>query len=190
VIVPDEKWVGKRKDIVLGNVTLELHYLGPNHGLGNTVFILPSAKVAYIVDNVTPNRVGFTILPDFNIKEWERTLGEYLEMDFEKVIFSHSADKEPIKGGDKEDIAKMKQYIQDIRDGIHAEIAKGTNPFYIPSTLKLPKYKNCAFFDQWLEMNIWAVLLEEQLGPYLSRTPRMMKPTPRKSWSILGALFG
>jgi len=184
VILPDEKWSGKQKDITLGRVTMELRYFGANHGLGNTVFLIPSAKVAFIADNVTPNRVGFATMPDFNIKQWERSLGEYLELDFEKAIYSHNNNPEPIKGGDKEDIAEMKQYIKDIRDGIHAEFKKGTNPFLIPSTLKLPKYKDWVGYEQWLTMNIWAVLLDEHMGPYLNRTPKKIKK--KGIWAIFG----
>ncbi|MFQ5596766.1 MAG: MBL fold metallo-hydrolase [Nitrospiria bacterium] len=65
--LPDESWAGNRKDIVLGGTTLELHYLGMNHGLGMTVFRLPKEKIVYIADLVAPNRVLFGIAPDFNI---------------------------------------------------------------------------------------------------------------------------
>lgn len=50
--VPKESWGGNRKDITLGGTTVELHYLGMNHGLGMTVFLIPSQKVAYIADLV------------------------------------------------------------------------------------------------------------------------------------------
>ena len=108
MILPDEAWSGSRNDVTLGDVTLELHYLGANHGLGNTAFLLPAANIA---DNVSPNRIGFTILPDWDIKECERTLGEYLDLDFEKAIYSHCNNPEPIKGGDKEDIIEMIQFL-------------------------------------------------------------------------------
>merc|ERR1712123_121640 len=181
IVLPDKTWTGK-KVITLGKVTLQLRYFGLNHGLGNTMFLLPAAKVAYIADNVTPNSIGFTVMPDFDIKEWERTLGEYLELDFEKAIYSHNNNPEPVKGGDKEDVMQVKEYLKDIRDGIHAELKKGTNPFKIPETLKLPKYKNWVHYDEWLEMNIWAVFLDEHMGPYLARAPRMIKAHPTKSW--------
>ena len=190
IVLPDETWSGKQKDITLGEVTLELRYFGANHGLGNTVFLLPAAKVVYIADNVTPNSIGFTVMPDFDIKEWERTLGEYLELDFEKAIYSHNNNPEPVKGGDKEDVMQVKEYLKDIRDGIHAELKKGTNPFKIPETLKLPKYKNWVHYDEWLEMNIWAVFLDEHMGPYLARAPKMIKAHPTKSWGSIKAIFG
>ena len=84
--LPDEIWAGNRKDIVLGGKTIELHYMGMSHGLGMTVFLLPKEQIAYIADIVTPNRVLFAIVPDFNIKEWARTLTEVEKMDWTKRL--------------------------------------------------------------------------------------------------------
>ena len=38
MMLPDEGWNGKRKDLTLGNTTIEMHYVGMSHGLGMTVF--------------------------------------------------------------------------------------------------------------------------------------------------------
>lgn len=83
---PDMVWDGKSRNISLGDVTIEMHYLGLNHGLGMTVFVVPELRVAYIGDLVSPNRVMFSIVPDFNIGEWERTLGEILTLNFDTAV--------------------------------------------------------------------------------------------------------
>ena len=98
--VPDESWSGRRKDITLGDKTIELHYLGLNHGLGMTVFLLRAPRVAYFADLVTPNRVLFSIVPDFNIREWERSLEEILKLDFDKAVYSHSEKTDAFAGRD------------------------------------------------------------------------------------------
>lgn len=164
--IPAQSWTGNRKDVELGGTKVELHYLGMNHGLGMTVFLLPQSKIAYIADLVTPNRLAFTIVPDFNIREWERSLEEILQMDFDKAVFSHNEKKDRLAGGTKEDVALQSQYVKDLRAGFYAELQKGTNPFLIPKVLKLPKYKDWVMYDQWLEMNIWRILSDEFLGPY------------------------
>ena len=143
------------------------------------MFLLPDAKVAYIADNVTPNRVGFTIMPDFDVDEWKRTLGEYLDIDFDKAVYSHNNNPDAIKGGDKEDIKQFKEFLEDIQEGIEKEIAEGTNPFAVPSILNLPKYKDWAQYDDWLEMNIWAV--------FLRKSPKLLKP---KKFCGIKAIFG
>ena len=162
--LPDESWIGKRKDLTLGGKTIELHYVGMSHGLGMTVFILPEEKIAYIADVVTPNRVGFAILPDFNIKEWIRALSEIEEMNFNKAIFSHSHAKAPL--GNKSDVTKTREYIQDLQMAIIDEFKKGTPFGAIPNTVELPKYKLWAMYEEWLPLNVWRVMLDMHMGPF------------------------
>ncbi|MDW3648893.1 MAG: MBL fold metallo-hydrolase [Bacteroidia bacterium] len=164
--IPDESWAGSRKDISLGDMTIELHYLGMNHGLGMTVFLIPDQKIAYIADLVTPKRVLMSVVPDFNIREWERSLAEIIEMDFEKAVYSHNESENALQGGDKQDARDNLQFIKDIRAGIYAEFQKGTYAYSIPSILKLPQYKGWAMYEEWLSMNIWRVLLDEYMGPF------------------------
>lgn len=170
--VPDESWRGTRKDLTLGDMTLELHYLGMNHGLGMTVFRLPEQKVAYIADLVTPNRVLFNIVPDFNIREWERSLEEILELDFDRAVYSHNAKPKALQGGTKQDVTDNLQFIRDLRDAMYAEFQKGTNPMMVPSIVQVPKYKSWAMYDQWLEMNAWRLLLDDWMGPFPWRPDR------------------
>ncbi len=164
--IPKEVWAGNRKDITLDDVTVELHYLGMNHGMGMTVFLLPKYNLAYIADIVTPNRLPFAIVPDFNIDGWMNSLEEVLKMDFDKAVFSHNEYENPLLGGNKKDVELQLQFIKDLRAGFFAELQKGTNPFMIPKVLKLPKYEHWVGYDDWLEMNIWRILSDAFLGPY------------------------
>ena len=163
---PDESWEGCENSITLGGTTVEMHYLGINHGLGMTVFVVPDKQVAYIADLVTPNRVLFSIVPDFNIPEWERSLEEILELNFEKAVYSHNASPNAIEGGDKQDVQFTLDFIQDIRSAIFAEFQNGTPGEMIPTTVQLPQYQNLAGYDEWLPMNVWRVMLDIFMGPY------------------------
>ena len=162
MVLPDESWAGNRKNIELDKRTIELYYFGMNHGLGMTVFRLPKDKIIFIADIVTPNRLLFTIVPDFNVKEWIRTLKEIEEMDFEKVIFTHGSPTV----GTKKDIAGNREFIEDLQNAIYAEFQKGTNPFMIPNVVKVPKYEKWAMYDEWLTMNAWRLLLDGHMGPF------------------------
>ncbi len=166
MVVPDDSWGGNRKDITLGGTTIELHYLGMNHGLGMTVFRLPEQNVVYIADIVTPKRVLFSIVPDFNIREWERSLEEILKLDFDRAVYSHNEKTHPLQGGTKQDVADSLQFIRDLRAAIYAEFKKGTNPMMVPDIVQLPKYKDWAMYDQWLAMNAWRLLLDDWMGPF------------------------
>ncbi len=166
MMVPDESWAGNRKDITLGGTVLELHYLGMNHGLGMTVFLLPKEKIAYIADLVDPHAVLFSIVPDFNIKEWERSLKEIEQMDFDKAIYAHSGKAQPLLGGTKQEVREYIQFLQDIRVAIYAEFQKGTNWMEIPNAVKLPKYKDWWMYEEWLPMNVWRIFLDDSMGPF------------------------
>jgi len=164
--VPDESWDGSRKDIVLGGTTIELHYIGMNHGLGMTIFLIPKQKVAYIADLITPKRMLMSIVPDFNIREWERSIKEIIEMDWDKAVYSHNEKEDAINGGNKQDARDVLQFIQDLRTAVSAEFKKGTNPMKVPDVVRLPKYSDWHMYDQWLSMNVWRILLDEWMGPF------------------------
>ncbi len=164
MVLPDEGWDAKRKDITLGGTTVELHYIGMSHGLGMTVVRVAQQKVIYIADVVTPDRVLFTIVPDFNVREWQRALSEIEALSFDTAIFSHPGDAGAI--GDKSDVVKNREYIEDLQNAIVAEFKKGTNFAKIPGVVKLPKYKEWAMYNEWLPMNTWRVMLDMHMGPF------------------------
>jgi len=161
--VPSKFWKGTRKDIKMGDTTIELHFLGMNHGLGMTVFVLPKERIAYIADLVTPNRVLFTIVPDFNIKPFEATLKKIESLDFDKAVYSHSH-ASPFE--EKSWVTTTHEYISDIRSAIFAEFGKGTPFGQIPTTIDLPKYNGLAMYNEWLSMNVWRIMLDEAMGPF------------------------
>ena len=162
--LPDETWAGNRKDIVLGGKTIELHYVGRGHGFGMTVFLLPKEKIAYIADIVTPNRVLYTIVPDFHFKEWTQALAEIEKMDFQTAVYAHSHAKEPF--APKSAVTQTREFIEDLRAAVVAEFKKGTPFDTIPSTVKLPKYEHWANYNEHLPMNVWRMMLDMHMGPW------------------------
>jgi len=161
--VPSKYWKGSRKDIRMGGTKIELHYLGMNHGLGMTVFVLPKERIAYIADLVTPNRVLFTIAPDFNIKPFVASLKMIETLDFDKAVYSHSH-ASPFE--DKAWVTTTHEFISDIRSAIFEEFAKGTPFGQIPTTIDLPKYNGLAMYNEWLHMNVWRIMLDDVMGPF------------------------
>ena len=124
-----------------------------------TVFYLPEEKIIFIVDIATPKRVAFTIMPDFSPKEWERTLIEVEKLDFDIAMFGH---KNPF--GPASEVTEVREYLQDLRAEVSNMLQQGVNPMMIPSTIELPKYQEWEFYDEWLEMNTWRVMLEYWMG--------------------------
>ena len=168
--LPDRYWKGDRKDITMGDTKIELHYLGMNHGLGMTVFVLPKERIAYIADLVTPNRVLFTIVPDFNIKPFVASLKKIEMLEFDNAVYSHShaTPFEP-----KFWATTTHEFIADIRSAIYAEFGKGTAFGQIPSVIDLPKYNSLAMYDEWLSMNVWRIMLDDVMGPFPWSVPHV-----------------
>ena len=138
MVLPDESWGGSRKDIMLGGKTLELHHFGASHGHGMSVPVVAGARVGYIADLVSPNRLPFFFLPDFTVSELERTLEEILTLDMDKVVYTHNARPDPVQGGTKQDVADTLQYLRDLRAAPDAEIASGTPPWRAPAAVRFP----------------------------------------------------
>jgi len=129
-----------------------------------TVFVVNSSpRVAYLADIAAANSTGPVYLPEFDTKGWEKTLEKALQLDFEKTVFTHS----PPEGGTRKDLADHLQYVKDIRAAVRVELKKGTNPFAIPSILKLEKYKDWAGYESQFGLNVLHFVIEEGvLGPY------------------------
>jgi glyoxylase-like metal-dependent hydrolase (beta-lactamase superfamily II) len=165
---PTMTWSGSRKDIDMGDFTVQMHYLGLNHGLGLTIFTIPERKAAYIADLVTPNRVMFAVVPDFNIGEWERSLGEILDMDFDIAVCSHNTlpSDAAMNGCTRAHVVEERQFIRDLRNAILAEFQKGTGFMEIPKAVRLPQYAHWVGYDAWLEMNTLRLMTDLWMGPF------------------------
>ncbi len=170
--IPDKSWVGSLKKMNFGNIKLEMHYMANSHGLGMTVFYFPKEKLIYISDLITPERVMFSIVPDFNIGGTVRAIKKIEALDFETVIFSHGRFK-----GDRTDVQQGREYIQDVQAAIKKEFEKGTNFMEIPAKIRLPKYEHWAMYNEWLSLNVWRIMLDMYMGPYPWRyEPSLQQP--------------
>jgi len=177
-IPADRTWSGSKKNYRLGRFTMELYQFGPSHGNGMTIFVASSPSqsgVAYVADLAAVKSTGPVYLPEFDTKGWENTLEKTLDLDFELALFTHS----PPQGGNKQDLADHLGYVKDIKNGVLSELAKGVNPFAIPQTLKLDKYKDWAGYDTQFGLNVLHFAIElAVLGPYSAPSKREPKSAP------------
>ena len=165
---PDVVWSGERRDIKMGDFTVQMRYLGLNHGLGMTVFTIPERRAAFFADLVNPNRVMFAVVPDFNIGEWERTLTEMLDLEFEVAVCAHNElpVNEALKGCTREHAVEERQFIRDLRSAILEEFQKGTPFLEVPKAVKLPQYEHWVGYEDWLEMNTFRLMTDLWMGPF------------------------
>ena len=160
VVVPDEVWDDDVFTLELGRgKTIELYFFGQNHGEGMVVARFAEDDVIFVADLVVPNRVGFGNLPDFFPAEWERTLIEIQELEYNTVMYTHEAPYGPPAS-----VELQLRYLQDLRAAIFTEMQSGTPFLAIPNAVELPLYADWHGYDDWLHLNAWRVLMELAMG--------------------------
>ena len=77
-----------------------------------TKSIMTDLQIGYIADLATPNQVIFFFMPDFNIPGLKRALQEYSRYNVDKIVFSHSANPDPLEPGTQEVTKFYIQYLE------------------------------------------------------------------------------
>lgn len=72
-----------------GGRAIELHYLGRSHTDNLIVTFLPEERIAFAVDFVSNDRVGFRDLPGWYFDEFYVALDLLMEIPFETMVFGH-----------------------------------------------------------------------------------------------------
>ncbi len=150
-VVPDEG-VGDFHVIELGGVRLELHYTGRNHSDNSLVMILPKDKLAFTVDFIPVEAVGFRDFPDGFFPDWIESLNRVVALDWERMVGGH-----PFPGGrygTKDDVRAYKQYILDLSEAVRVAAGEGKCWDKAMAEVKLPKYEKWANYANFLPMNI------------------------------------
>jgi glyoxylase-like metal-dependent hydrolase (beta-lactamase superfamily II) len=153
VVIPDQTVDGNQKVIKLGGTTLELNYLGKNHGADSLIMRLPKEKIIFVVDFLPLSGTQFRIMADTYLPDQEETMKKILTMDWDRLISGH-----PGAGGrqigNKDDVKTDLDYMLDLS----AAVKKATeeNKCYAGAIaeIKLPKYENLPGYAQNLPLNI------------------------------------
>jgi glyoxylase-like metal-dependent hydrolase (beta-lactamase superfamily II) len=87
-VLPDETFDTERT-VKLGDTTLELSYLGPNHSDSTIVMRLPKEKIVFIVDTIPIGSVPGRGMIDMYPLETEDFIKKVLAMDWERLIPGH-----------------------------------------------------------------------------------------------------
>jgi len=151
VVVPDEA-VDDFRAIELGGVRVELHYTGRNHSDNSLVVLLPKDKLAFAVDFVGVESVGFRNLPDSYFPDWFDSLDRVVAMPWERMIGGH-----PYPGGryaTKDDVRAYKQFYLDLNEAVRVAASQGKCWDAAMAEVKLPKYEKWGNYERSLPMNI------------------------------------
>ncbi|MBL8630549.1 MAG: MBL fold metallo-hydrolase [Rhodospirillaceae bacterium] len=137
VIMPDKVVHGGETISVKGKA-LKLMYYGRNHGDCMLVMNVPGTDVLYVNDLVTPYSLGLGFMPDYDPKEWLRTLKE-LEArdDWQRLVGGHG---QPT--GNRDAMAIRRAFLEQLMAAVKTEMDKGRSVEEIGATIDLPDFKD------------------------------------------------
>lgn len=137
-----------RMQIELGGKTVELSYVGRNHGDNSVVMRFPAERVLFAVDFIEPGRLPFRDLPNGYIEDWIEGLKAVEAMDFDILASGHTALAR------KSDVPAVRAYLEDLRAQVLALVRQGKSLDEIKAAVTMDKYKSWGQYDAYLPLNV------------------------------------
>jgi len=132
----------------LGGRVIELHYLGKSHSDNMLVAYLPAAKLAFAVDFVSHDAVGYRDLPDWHYPELYDAIRRLEEIPFETIVFGHGPT------GDRSSIDRQLAYYEELRDAVEQAVDSGASKQQAAEQVDLPQYHDWRGYDDWFRLNV------------------------------------
>ncbi|MDX2143344.1 MAG: MBL fold metallo-hydrolase [Rhodospirillaceae bacterium] len=136
VVIPDITFP-KNYTVKLGERSLDLIYLGPNHS-DCLVFMRADGearKYLFAVDIATPGGAPLTFMAGYDPYNWVRTLKELEAMDFTVMIPGHGV---PI--ADKSSLTERRRYLEALMAAVKKAVDEGMPPNEIPDKVRVPEF--------------------------------------------------
>src|SRR5262245_2606610 len=152
IIIPDETFSGNQRTITLGGTTLELNWVGKNHGTDTLVMRLPREKIIFTVDWMPVAGVQFRGMADTYIPDIEESMEKVIAMDWDRLIPGHPGPGGRL--GTKDDARMHLQYLKDLSAAVKKAVEEGKNYAEAQRDIKLPKYESYPNYNAFLGMNI------------------------------------
>jgi len=153
IVIPDLVVTDSGGKVELGGTTLELLYLGKNHGDNSLIMRLPKEKIIFVVDFLPLSGTQFRIMADTYLPDQEDTMKKILTMDWDRLISGH-----PGAGGrqtgTKDDVKTDLDYMLDLSAAVKKATEEGKCYAGALAEIKLPKYENLPGYAQNLPGNI------------------------------------
>lgn len=135
----------------IGGRRIELHYLGPSHTDNMLVGFVPDVGVAFAVDFVALDRVGYQGLPGWRFPEFFGALSGMLGIPFQTVVFGHGP------SGDRDAIRRQIGYYDDLTSAMRKALSNGLTEDQAVGQVSLPKYQAWDQYQAWMPMNARAI---------------------------------
>jgi glyoxylase-like metal-dependent hydrolase (beta-lactamase superfamily II) len=131
-----------------GGTELQLHYLGNSHSDNMLVVLLPATGVAFAVDFVAHDRVGYQELPGYVFPDFFDTVDRLAELDFATIVFGHGPN------GDKASVERQAAYYAALRDAVSAAVEAGMTEDEAAESVHLDDYAHFSAYEEWFSGNV------------------------------------
>jgi glyoxylase-like metal-dependent hydrolase (beta-lactamase superfamily II) len=136
-------WMGGRR--------FELHYLGRSHTDNMIVPFIPDVGVAFAVDFVANDQVGFQDLPGWYFPDVFTAVSGLLSIPFETIVFGHGPP------GDRKTIRRQIAYYDDLTSAVRGAVDRGWSEDRAAGEVRLPQYADWDQYDAWFPENVRGV---------------------------------
>ncbi len=150
-LAPPTLTFSDRLTLHFGGRAIELHYLGKSHSDNMIVVLLPAERIAFAVDFVSHDRVGFRDLPDYYFPDFFDALARLEELPFERIVFGHGPP------GDKQSVVRQRRYYADLREAVEQAVRRGLSEDQAVIEVRLPQYESWGGCAEWCSLNVRAM---------------------------------
>lgn len=127
---------------------VELYHLGRTHSDNMLVAYMPESKLAFAVDFVAHDAVGYRDLTDWHYPELYEAIRRLKQIPFETIVFGHGP------AGDRSSIDRQLEYYEDLRTAVKAALDSGASKEQVAEQLDLEQYRAWRGYDDWFSMNV------------------------------------
>ena len=135
----------------IGGRWIELHYLGPSHTDNIIVPFIPDVGVAFAVDFVSNDRVGYQDLASWHFPAFFDALAGLLTIPFETMVFGHGPE------GDRAAIQRQIAYYDDLTSAVRSAVNDGWTEDQAAQRIRLDAYSGWGQYDAWFPLNVRGV---------------------------------
>lgn len=134
----------------IGGRWIELYYLGPSHTDNMAVPFIPDVGVAFAVDFVSLDAMGYQELPGWQFPEFFDAVSGLLDIPFETMVFGHGP------RGDRAAIQRQIAYYDDLTAAARTAVADGLTEDQAARRIRLDQYADWDRYEDYFPMNVRA----------------------------------
>jgi glyoxylase-like metal-dependent hydrolase (beta-lactamase superfamily II) len=148
---PPSVTFARRMTFSAGGREIQLHYLGSSHTDNLIVPFVPDAGVAFAVDFVSNDRMGYQDLPGWIFPDFYDAVSGLLSVPFESVVFGHGPP------GDRATIHRQIEYYDDLTTAVRDAVERGWSEDRAAEEIRLPRYAGWDQYEDWFPLNVRAI---------------------------------